>query len=99
MTLTYEYLWSVAKGTTFSAGSDITEFRAQRLGDAHVHYDEVEHRATEALASCRVPVVAVIRGACRGGGPSASHWPPTCATQPATLCSLSHLGVSESATR
>ena len=56
------------EGTAFSAGSDITEFRAQRLGDAHVHYDEVEHRATEALASCRVPVVAAIRGACMGGG-------------------------------
>ena len=56
------------EGTTFSAGSDITEFRAQRLGDAHVHYAEVEHRAPEALASCRVPVVAAIRGACMGGG-------------------------------
>lgn len=56
------------EGTTFGAGSDITEFRARRLGDAHIHYDEVEHRANEALASCRVPVVAAIRGACMGGG-------------------------------
>ena len=55
------------EGTTFGAGSDITEFRAQRLGDAHVHYDEVERRATKALTSCRVPVVAAIRGACMGG--------------------------------
>ncbi len=56
------------EGTTFGAGSDITEFRAQRLGNAHVHYDELECRATEALASCRVPVIAAIRGACMGGG-------------------------------
>jgi len=55
------------EGAAFGAGSDITEFRAHRLGDAHVHYDEVEHRATEALSSCRVPVVAAIRGTCMGG--------------------------------
>ncbi len=56
------------KGTTFGAGSNITEFRTQRLGNAHLHYDELECRATEALASCRVPVIAAIRGACMGGG-------------------------------
>ena len=52
----------------FCAGSDISEFRAHRLGDAHPGYEEVERRATDALASCRVPVVACIRGACMGGG-------------------------------
>ncbi len=52
----------------FCAGSNIAEFRDHRLGDAHLGYDEVEHRATDALAACRVPVVACIRGACMGGG-------------------------------
>ena len=52
----------------FCAGSDISEFQDHRLGDAHLGYEKVEHRATDALAACRVPVVACIRGSCMGGG-------------------------------
>jgi len=52
----------------FAAGSNITEFREHRLGEAHRYYDQVERAAAEALAGASVPVVAAIRGACMGGG-------------------------------
>ncbi|MEO0494175.1 MAG: enoyl-CoA hydratase-related protein [Actinomycetota bacterium] len=52
----------------FSAGSDITEFRERRMGRESEGYDRAEHAAWEAIAAIPVPVVAAIRGSCRGGG-------------------------------
>lgn len=52
----------------FSAGSDVTEFRDRRLGRASEGYDRAEHAAWEAIEALPVPVIAAIRGACRGGG-------------------------------
>lgn len=52
----------------FCAGSDITEFRERRLGTQSQGYDRDEHAAWSAIESLPVPVVAAIRGSCRGGG-------------------------------
>ena len=52
----------------FSAGSDITEFRERRMGQESEGYDRAEHAAWTAIESLPVPVVAAIRGSCRGGG-------------------------------
>ncbi|MEM8705165.1 MAG: enoyl-CoA hydratase-related protein [Actinomycetota bacterium] len=52
----------------FSAGSDITEFRDRRMGRESEGYDRAEHAAWDAIVSIPVPVVAAIRGSCRGGG-------------------------------
>ena len=52
----------------FSAGSDISEFRERRMGQASAGYDRAEHAAWTAIESLPVPVIAMIRGACRGGG-------------------------------
>ena len=52
----------------FSAGSDITEFEDRRMGGEAEGYDRAEHAAWEAIESIPVPVIAAIRGSCRGGG-------------------------------
>lgn len=52
----------------FCAGSDISEFRERRMGDAAASYDRAEHLAWDALAEVQVPTIAVIHGHCRGGG-------------------------------
>ena len=52
----------------FCAGSDITEFRERRMGTQSQGYDRDEHAAWSAIESLPVPVVAAIRGSCRGGG-------------------------------
>jgi enoyl-CoA hydratase len=52
----------------FSAGSDISEFRERRMGHEAEGYDRAEHAAWAAIESLPVPVVASIRGSCRGGG-------------------------------
>lgn len=57
-----------AGGRAFSAGSDITEFRGRRMGRESEGYDRAEHAAWEAIESLPVPVIAAIRGSCRGGG-------------------------------
>ena len=51
----------------FCAGSDISEFRERRMGDAAASYDRAEHLAWDALAEVHVPTIAVIHGHCRGG--------------------------------
>jgi enoyl-CoA hydratase/carnithine racemase len=53
----------------FAAGADIAEFATERANvDQARAYDRVVHEALEAIVSCRHPVVAMIRGACVGGG-------------------------------
>jgi enoyl-CoA hydratase/carnithine racemase len=52
----------------FGAGSDISEFREKRVGDAAVRYNATEAAAAEAIESIPVPVIAAIHGACMGGG-------------------------------
>lgn len=55
----------------FAAGADISEFKDFRSDPALVQrFNAAVHGATAALASCRHPTVAVIRGICMGGGMS-----------------------------
>jgi enoyl-CoA hydratase len=57
------------RGTdAFGAGSDISEFTAHRTGAAARHYNAVEAAAARAIETIPVPVVALIHGACMGGG-------------------------------
>lgn len=53
----------------FAAGADIAEFERERanVGQAREYGRAIEH-AIRALAQCRHPVVAMIHGACVGGG-------------------------------
>ena len=54
---------------TFSAGADISEFEQVRSNVAQAKiYGAVEHAAVSAVAGCRHPTVALIQGACVGGG-------------------------------
>jgi enoyl-CoA hydratase len=52
----------------FVSGADISEFAAQRTGDAVRAYDADSGRAFGALASLGKPVLARIHGTCIGGG-------------------------------
>lgn len=55
----------------FAAGADISEFKNFRSDPALVQrFNAAVHGATAALASCRHPTVALIRGICMGGGMS-----------------------------
>ena len=53
----------------FAAGADISEFAAERA-DARQGkiYGDLVHEAMQAVAHCTQPTVALIRGACIGGG-------------------------------
>jgi len=53
----------------FAAGADISEFARERAnaGQARV-YGALVHEAMQAVANCRHPTLALIRGACIGGG-------------------------------
>lgn len=56
-------------GGNFAAGADITEFPALRTGVEQARaYGELMHETMAAIAGCRHPTVAVIEGACIGGG-------------------------------
>ena len=58
-----------AGGKAFAAGADISEFAAKRsTRDKAVAYAAVSNPALEAVQGCRHPTVAVIEGACVGGG-------------------------------
>ncbi|OZI31222.1 enoyl-CoA hydratase [Bordetella genomosp. 10] len=58
-----------AGGKAFSAGADIEEFPRTRKDKAAARaYGRVTHRAMQAVAGCRHPTLAVIHGACVGGG-------------------------------
>jgi len=52
----------------FGAGSDISEFAELRTGENAGTYDKAEADAHEALENTPVPTIAMIKGACRGGG-------------------------------
>ena len=53
----------------FCAGADISQFGAQRTGDAAVAaYGEAVSAGSMALAEAAKPTVALIRGICYGGG-------------------------------
>lgn len=53
----------------FSAGADIEEFPRTRLNKAQaMAYGKVTHRAMQAVSASRHPTLAVIQGACVGGG-------------------------------
>lgn len=53
----------------FVSGADISEFESRRSDPDGVRvYDEAVRDAQAALAGCSMPVVALIRGVCMGGG-------------------------------
>lgn len=56
-------------GDAFCAGADISEFgEARSDGAAGAEYDALVREANRALFACAKPTVALIRGACFGGG-------------------------------
>jgi enoyl-CoA hydratase len=57
-------------GTTFAAGGDIEEFLTERdtFERAQRYHGEWVAGALDAITACRHPVVAMIQGACIGGG-------------------------------
>lgn len=58
-----------AGGKAFVSGADISEFAEKRSSrDAITHYNAVGERASDALAGCRKPTIAMIQGWCIGGG-------------------------------
>ena len=53
----------------FAAGADIAEFATERADSRHAKsYGAVIDATMQAVARCRHPVVAMIKGACVGGG-------------------------------
>jgi enoyl-CoA hydratase/carnithine racemase len=53
----------------FAAGADIAEFAAERADSKQAKpYGNLIHETMQAVARCRHPTVAMIRGACVGGG-------------------------------
>jgi enoyl-CoA hydratase/carnithine racemase len=53
----------------FAAGADIAEFANERASAKQAKsYGELIHETMQAVARCRHPTVALIRGACVGGG-------------------------------
>lgn len=53
----------------FAAGADISEFATERANARQAkHYGDLIHETMQAIAQCRHPSVALIRGACVGGG-------------------------------
>ena len=53
----------------FAAGADIAEFATERADSKQAkHYGDLIHETVQAVARCRHPTVAMIRGACVGGG-------------------------------
>jgi enoyl-CoA hydratase len=53
----------------FAAGADISEFAATRANMQQAKiYGELIHATMQAVARCRHPVIAMIKGACVGGG-------------------------------
>jgi len=57
-----------AGAKAFSAGTDIAVFKDFRTPDDALGYESFMDRVMGALESCRVPTIAVISGACTGGG-------------------------------
>lgn len=58
-----------AGGRAFAAGADIAEFATERADARQAkEYGTLIHEAMQAVARCRHPTVALIEGACIGGG-------------------------------
>lgn len=58
-----------AGGKAFASGADITEFEAERADPAAARaYAEATEAAMGAIGACPHPTVALIEGACIGGG-------------------------------
>ena len=54
---------------SFAPGNDISEFENERSNVKQARsYGDVHHRSLAALAQCRHPIVAMIKGICVGGG-------------------------------
>lgn len=54
----------------FAAGADISEFEAERSTLAQVtrYHEDYVGPALEAVLACSIPTLAMVRGACMGGG-------------------------------
>ena len=53
----------------FAAGADIAEFATERADAKQAkHYGNLIHETMQAVAGCRHPTVALVQGACIGGG-------------------------------
>lgn len=54
----------------FAAGADISEFEAERstLKQVTRYHEDYVGPALEAVLACSIPTVAMVRGACMGGG-------------------------------
>lgn len=61
-------LMTGAGGKAFAAGTDISQFRAFETSEDALGYEARIDRVLNAIERCRVPIVAVIDGACTGGG-------------------------------
>ena len=58
-----------AGGKAFAAGADIAEFATERADARQARdYGELIHATMQAVARCKHPTVALIEGACVGGG-------------------------------
>jgi len=58
-----------AGGKAFAAGADIAEFATERADARQAKgYGELIHATMQAVARCKHPTVALIEGACVGGG-------------------------------
>lgn len=57
-----------AGGEAFAAGTDIGEFRSFASPDDAVAYEDFIDEVLGAIERCRLPTIAVIAGACTGGG-------------------------------
>ena len=58
-----------AGGKAFAAGADISEFATERSDVSQAsEYGALIHEAMQAVATCRHPTLALIEGACIGGG-------------------------------
>ncbi|MBI2296596.1 MAG: enoyl-CoA hydratase/isomerase family protein [Betaproteobacteria bacterium] len=58
-----------AGNKAFAAGADIAEFARERADSKQAkQYGTIIHETMRAVARCRHPTVAMIRGACVGGG-------------------------------
>jgi enoyl-CoA hydratase/carnithine racemase len=55
-------------GGHFAGGTDITELGSITSGELGVEYEHYMARVQEALLALRVPVIAIVDGACVGGG-------------------------------
>jgi enoyl-CoA hydratase/carnithine racemase len=58
-----------AGDNAFAAGADISEFATERATRVQAReYGEIIHEAMQSVATCTHPTLALIRGACIGGG-------------------------------